>query len=242
MPIHTNEELKALVGSITINLPDNITTEYTSDLKLLVSAWSQARVSKTEKDISDFKILLSNIAQNYAVYALYSLHQMFHTMQASCLKGINKKTTVAKTISDIDWLMNQLIRSNKIIPAPFLLQSSSNKNFLPKQAKAPLVNSHQPMKIAVIDDERSVGMALSAILKQFALEVQYFNSINEFEVSLKEDVPDLVLLDIVMPDVNNEQVFAYARQLVDRGIKVISCSSLFSFDTRLRAVRAGVSD
>jgi diguanylate cyclase (GGDEF)-like protein len=242
LPINTNKENLALVRSTTINLPDDITTKYASDLKQLVTAWSHARNSKTVKDINDFKILLSNVAQNYEVYALHSLQQMFHTIEASCLKGINKKTTVAKTISDIDWLMNQLIRSNKLIPDPFLLQSSNSKTFLSKQIKSAVMPAHQPMKIAIVDDERSVGMALSAILKQFALEVQYFNSINEFEVSLKEDVPDLVLLDIVMPNVSNEQVFAYARQLVDHGIKVISCSSLFSFETRLRAVRAGVSD
>jgi len=240
MPIPINQELKALCGSTTINLSDDLSTKYSADLKLLVSGWSQARVNKTEKDINEFQILLSNIAQNYSMYALNSLHQMFHTMQTACLKGINKKTTVAKTISDIDWLMNQLIRSNKLIPDPFLLQSNNNKSFLSKQTKSTF--THEPMKIAIIDDERSVGMALSAILKQFALKVQYFNSINDFEDSLIEDIPDLVLLDIVMPNVNNEQVFAYARQLVDRGIKVISCSSLFSFETRLRAVRAGVSD
>jgi diguanylate cyclase (GGDEF)-like protein len=199
-------------------------------------------MSKTHNDISAFNARVNQLAQNYASHDLFSLDQMFQTLQASCFKGINKITTITQTVSDIDWLMNQLIRSNQLNPDPFLLPSNVSGMCLLKERESSSNSIHQSVKIAVIDDERSVGMALTAVLKQFALEVSYFDSIEKFEVSLKQDFPDLVLLDIVMPGVNAEQVFAFARTLVDKGIKVISCSSLFSFETRLSAVRAGVSD
>lgn len=225
-----------------INSPQDITIQYSQDLQNLVKAWSHTRLSKTHSAISAFSLLVNKHAEYYSSYELFALNQMFQTLQSACLKGINKITTVPQTISDVDWLMNQLIRSNKLSPDPFLLQADTSDSSLSKASDEPSVSIHQPIQLAIIDDERSVGMALSAVLKQFALEVTYFDSITAFEKSLKEAKPDLVLLDIVMPGVDNEQVFGFARLLIEQDIKVISCSSLFNFETRLSAVRAGVSD
>jgi diguanylate cyclase (GGDEF)-like protein len=169
-------------------------------------------------------------------------------MQNICGEGIRGSKTLPMVISDVDMLMNQLIRSNKLESDPFLDECSTCPKLLNHCAREPSncdsseYQKHRPIKIAIIDDEQSVGLSMQATLEQFAFDVSYFDSISNFETALQSQVPDLVLLDVVMPKVTSEQVFLFAKQLSERGIKVISCSSLFTFDTRLKAVRAGVSD
>ena len=191
---------------------------------------------------------LNQTSQDYSPYALYALHQILQTMELACAHGISGAQSKSKTSSDIDWLMNQLIRSSKLDPDPFLDEASTRASFIDQMSRQyPLgcggdQHKHRPIKIAIIDDERSVGNFLKLTLEQFAFQVSYYESISEFEVSLKRATPDLVLLDIVMPRVTTDQVFLFAKQIAQRGIKVIACSSLFNFETRLSAVRAGVSD
>nr|WP_136250888.1 response regulator [Ningiella ruwaisensis] len=241
--LNTSRQFASTVEDRAINLPISIQSQYQADLRSLVKAWAQVRKARQSKALASFDKQLNNTSQQYTAFALYSLHQMFQTMQASCKKGVLEKQSIEKTISDIDWLMNQLIRSSKLEPDPFLCESDSLENFLPKLKQAnSRFNVHRTSKIALIDDERSVGKALTAILKQFSLDVCYYPSITSFEQSLEHDTPDLVLLDIIMPKVSTPEVFQFANQLVKRDIKVIACSGLFSFETRLHAVRAGVSD
>jgi diguanylate cyclase (GGDEF)-like protein len=96
--------------------------------------------------------------------------------------------------------------------------------------------------IVIIDDQLSVAQSLAKTLEDFALNVRYFTSIDDFKKIQKDNEVDLVLLDIVMPSVTEKQVFDFAKELVISGIKVISCSSTFRFESRLLAVRAKVSD
>lgn len=96
--------------------------------------------------------------------------------------------------------------------------------------------------IAIIDDQASVANALSSNLQDFALNVTCYESVTAFENSSEFNSTDLVLLDIVMPNITEVEVFEFAKKLVDNGTKVISCSSKFTFETRLLAVRANVSD
>ncbi|MFC4698592.1 diguanylate cyclase [Glaciecola siphonariae] len=237
----TNRACSALQVNI-IAISETVQRQYKADLKTLVKSWSVARRSARKNDLKDFQACLNDTSQNYATYALFALHQMLHSMQLSCARGLAGKDSVKQTTKDLDWLMNQLIRSNNLSPDPFLSEAGTSESFLSKSPAKPWVHSHNPIKVAIVDDEKSVGGALCANLQQFAFEATHYSSMIDFEHSLQNGDPDLVLLDIVMPNVSSEQVFAFAKQLCDRGIKVISCSSLFNYDTRLQAVRAGVSD
>ncbi|WP_371194363.1 diguanylate cyclase [Glaciecola sp. SC05] len=224
------------------NIPEAVQQQYKADLKVLVRAWSKARVSKTKSELATFQQQLDQTSKEYDSLDLNALHQILQTMQRSCDNGLEGKNTIAKTSADMDWLMNQLIRSNQISPDPFLSEANSLDEYLPKSSKPMAANVHKAIKVAIIDDEPSVGGAMRLMLEQFAYETTLFESINEFEMALTDGEPDLVLLDICMPKTTQSEVFDFARQLSLRGIKVITCSSLFNFETRLQAVRAGVSD
>ena len=56
--------------------------------------------------------------------------------------------------------------------------------------------------VAVVDDDRSVGIALCRLLGTAGLEAKAFESASDFLLSLKERQPDCLVLDVQMPGMN----------------------------------------
>lgn len=181
-----------------------------------------------------------------STFALFSLQQVLTSIGDACIAFKQQKKPIGDLITDVDWLMNQLIRGGKEDLNPFLqesdLQSHSSNLDNEVSKHASRVNRMAKPNIVVIDDQESVAVYLCKTLQDFALNVTYYKSVFEFKKALPNIEVDLVLLDIVMPDIEQNEVFTFAAQLVKQGIKVISCSGKFTFETRLLAVRANVSD
>jgi len=230
------------VSPLSSQVSKQLHSQYKNDLKKLVSLWATARVSKEMADLKLFKQHVESVYLYYKKTSLVALQQVFSTLLSTCEKGISARVTIAKTNADIDWLLNQLIRSNTLNPDPFLQIESYPADSLSEHLHDQSIGKRKTIRVAIIDDELSVGSAIKLMLEQFAFDTELYASVGEFEHSLSSQRPDIVLLDVCMPNISQTEVFGFAKQLVARGIKVISCSSLFTFDTRLLAVRAGVSD
>jgi FixJ family two-component response regulator len=56
--------------------------------------------------------------------------------------------------------------------------------------------------VAVVDDDRSVGIALCRLLRTAAIEAKAFESAADFLQSLQERQPDCLVLDVQMPGMN----------------------------------------
>jgi FixJ family two-component response regulator len=56
--------------------------------------------------------------------------------------------------------------------------------------------------VAVVDDDRSVGIALCRLLRTAGLEARAFESASDFLGSLQERQPDCLVLDVQMPGMN----------------------------------------
>jgi FixJ family two-component response regulator len=56
--------------------------------------------------------------------------------------------------------------------------------------------------IAVVDDDRSVGVALCRLLRAAGLEAKAFESAATFLDGMQDHVPDCVVLDVQMPGMN----------------------------------------
>ena len=56
--------------------------------------------------------------------------------------------------------------------------------------------------VAVVDDDRSVGIALCRLLRAAGIEAKAFESAASFLESLGEQLPDCLVLDVQMPGVN----------------------------------------
>lgn len=186
------------------------------------------------------------MSSELATYTLFALQQVLFSLNDICqdYKLGRKKQT--ELIQETDWLMNQLIRANQQDVDPFLLEADDpvddavfDKSIHEHTRR--LSHTCGP-SVAVIDDQETVGKYLCKTLQDFSLNVHYYASIEAFQQAMKKQTFDLVLLDIVMPNITQEEVFDFAAELVKQNIKVISCSSTFTFEARLLAVRAKVSD
>jgi len=111
------------------------------------------------------------------------LQQVFSTLLSTCEKGISARVTIAKTNADIDWLLNQLIRSNTLNPDPFLQIESYPADSLSEHLHDQSIGKRKTIRVAIIDDELSVGSAIKLMLEQFAFDTELYASVGEFEHS-----------------------------------------------------------
>ncbi len=72
-----------------------------------------------------------------------------------------------------------------------------------------------PLRIAILDDDRSVRLAISRLLKACHLETETFANCKELLNFLKRDVLDCLVLDLQMPGMNGIDVM---RHLGQRGV------------------------
>jgi diguanylate cyclase (GGDEF)-like protein len=212
-------------------------------LKILISLWAEARKQKSLALLEPFRYNVNATAQSVATFTLFALQQLLADINSACESALTKKIDMKELIITVDALMNELIANSNKDPNPLLLESDKPFDILVSQDNTKLAGKQaRKPHIVIVDDERSSGMAVAALIGEFNFQVDYFDSIKAFNKATETQQPDLVLLDIMMPETSSQQVFDYAAKLTQRGVKVISYSSLFSLEMRLAAVRAGVLD
>lgn len=79
-----------------------------------------------------------------------------------------------------------------------------------------------PKRILVVDDEKDMTEYLTALLSDFGFSIRTAGNGNEARKALEAELPDLITLDVVMPDKTGVKFY---RELRDnpawRGIPVI---------------------
>jgi FixJ family two-component response regulator len=66
----------------------------------------------------------------------------------------------------------------------------------------PVSGGHTTRYVAVVDDDRSVGIALCRLLRAAGIEAKAFESAASFLDGMRDHVPDCVVLDVQMPGMN----------------------------------------
>ncbi len=97
------------------------------------------------------------------------------------------------------------------------------------------------MKILIIDDEKNIRLSLSGILEDEGYEVQSCKDIKEGLGSLEEEDPDVVLLDVKLPDGNGIEAL---QKIKKRGFRmpVIMISGNSSISDAVKAIKLGAYD
>jgi FixJ family two-component response regulator len=72
-------------------------------------------------------------------------------------------------------------------------------------------------KIAVVDDDPAVLKALSRLLRSRTFRTRTYGSGREFLAALQTDVPECLIVDLQMPDMNGMEL---QQHLVSHGIKI----------------------
>ena len=101
----------------------------------------------------------------------------------------------------------------------------------------------KPNRVLVVDDERVNRNLLKHMLTPLGYEVELAEDGTEALRKVGEDPPDVILLDILMPDLDGFQV---ARKLKEQestfSIPVVMVTALEAVEDRIRALSAGAND
>ena len=98
-------------------------------------------------------------------------------------------------------------------------------------------------KILVVDDEKSVGTLISAILRNFNYEIIHIYSGKELVDYLKKNKPDLILLDLKLPDINGLELCKKIRENpYHNDIPIIILSGVSEVDVRVSVIESGADD
>src|SRR5262245_40055424 len=95
-------------------------------------------------------------------------------------------------------------------------------------------------KILVIDDDPSIRTIVDKMLTQVGYEVFSASSGKEGLRQLYSAQPDLVLLDILMPEMDGLEVLKRIRELTN--IPVIMLSAVTQMDVTVRCLEMGADD
>lgn len=102
------------------------------------------------------------------------------------------------------------------------------------------VDAMDRQRILVVEDEMDTIFLLKQILRIAGFNVVSAISGQEALRKVADYKPDLVLLDLMMPDMDGWQTFSYLRQMVD--IPVIIVSALGTKEDVVTGLRQGVDD
>ena len=79
-----------------------------------------------------------------------------------------------------------------------------------------------PVKLLVIDDDSAVTDLLSLLLKSHGFEVGATNNSTEGLTMIRDDSPDVVILDLMMPDMDGWQICKAVREFSQVPIIILS--------------------
>ncbi len=101
----------------------------------------------------------------------------------------------------------------------------------------------RPVHIVAIDDEPSAIAVLKAACEIAGFNLAYANDPRKGLELVHEQEPDVVLLDVMMPEVNGFEICAQLKNDPDtRLIPIIMITALDSRDDRIRGIEAGCDD
>jgi diguanylate cyclase (GGDEF)-like protein len=98
-------------------------------------------------------------------------------------------------------------------------------------------------KVLVVDDDPNVGLLISAVLKKYNYIVTTLYHGDEVLVFLRDNKPDLILLDLRMPGIDGFALCKRIREAPDtRDIPVVILSGVSEVDAKVNTIELGADD
>ena len=98
------------------------------------------------------------------------------------------------------------------------------------------------MKILICEDEEIMLTALEFRLRKKGFEIILAKDGLEAKKMIKSELPDLVVLDVMMPHVSGLELIHYVRNELKSALPLIVISALEHDDTVLKAFELGATD
>lgn len=97
--------------------------------------------------------------------------------------------------------------------------------------------------ILVVDDEKGAQTLLSIMLERGGFDVWKASSANEALTVLNDTTPDLIILDVMMPEIDGIQLCGMLRRREQtRTTPVLMLSARRDSDSIIRGIEAGAND
>ena len=101
------------------------------------------------------------------------------------------------------------------------------------------MNPRDPI-VFIVDDDRPICEALSALLSTFDLHVVTFGSAAEYLAYPKPDAPTCLILDVELPDINGLEL--QSRTTQENHPQIVFVTGHGDIPTSVRAIKAGAVD
>lgn len=95
------------------------------------------------------------------------------------------------------------------------------------------------LEIVVVDDNADITEMMSALLESYGHHVRVASRGSDVLGLLLQELPDVVLLDVGLPDMDGYQVAASVRSRFGAAIRLVALTGLSGRDARARASMAG---
>jgi two-component system, chemotaxis family, response regulator PixG len=167
--------------------------------------------------------------------------------------AIQMKRSLPEVLRSILPLMNQGLISLKELPDlpnPFVREEDEERTLLQVAPSQPSASSNAapaaPAKkgvIACVDDSPMIGEQVREILEPFGYEVRSITNPLQGIATLLQDKPDLIFLDLVMPNTNGYELCTFLRKTsAFQSIPIVILTGHDGVIDRMRAKMSGASD
>ena len=114
------------------------------------------------------------------------------------------------------------------------------QNFEPLTPSPRCKNGVKSMRILIVEDDREINKLLSDYLQNEGFETVKTHNGAEAELIMKNEKFDIVLMDLMLPEIPGEKLIAKLRETSDTPVIVVSAKS--EIETRLEMLRIGADD
>lgn len=97
-------------------------------------------------------------------------------------------------------------------------------------------------KILIVEDDQDINHLLCRILKAEGYEVISAYSGSEGKLRLEQEIPDLILLDLMLPGVNGAEITEYVRKERKSDVPIIVLSAKTALDDKVDLISLGADD
>lgn len=98
------------------------------------------------------------------------------------------------------------------------------------------------MKILVCEDEEILLTSLEFRLKKQGFEIVLAKDGKDALEKIKTESPDLIVADIMMPNVSGLELISFVREKMKSNLPIIMISAMGNDDTVLKAFKLGATD
>lgn len=211
-------------------------------------------IELTEVDAMKFRKLLDTILEHAGSYARYmkiltnSEFVEDFISRESQYKSVTVSDNLAKAMDDLLGLKPDNVAHDEVVRQRLLATSAPKKEkdetFLLRFDDETDISEEgeqesKDITVAVVDDDIIIQSLVTTVLQETGWLIKAYNNGKEFIDNLSDNNPDLVFLDLMMPEMDGFQVLQYLRT---EGVKlpIIILSALSQQETVVKAMGFGV--